>query len=75
MGLNFKLIERMDLLHLDLAYQMLRLEQRMNQASTTIACIYRGIKTRRYLKKVLKARKSATLFIQAVIRKRILKMR
>ena len=65
----------MDALHLELSYRMLRLEQRMSQSATRIACIYRGLKTRRQLREVLKARKSATLFIQANIRRRILKRR
>ena len=47
----------------------------MDKAATRIACIYRGLKTRRQLQKVIKARKSATLLIQALVRKRILKMR
>ena len=74
-SLSYKCVERMDAFHLDLAYRMLRLEQVMYQAATRIACIYRGIKTRRKLKAILKARKSATLFIQAIIKRRILKMR
>jgi len=62
-SLSYKCIERMDTLHLELSYQMLRLEQRMNHAATRIGCIYRGVKTRRRLHKLLKARKSATLLI------------
>ena len=62
----------MDQYHLEFAYMMLRLEQRMSKAATRISCIYRGLKTRRHLREVLKQRKKSTLFIQAIIRRRML---
>lgn len=47
LALNYKLIERMDKHHLEYAYRMLRLEQKIHSASTCISSIYKGIVTRR----------------------------
>ena len=50
--LNSQLIEKMDLLHLEMSYRMMRLEQLLEKAATTIAACYKGLKVRRYYKKI-----------------------
>ena len=53
----------MDPLQLELAYRMLRLEQRFFHAANCIVASWKGIKARRYLRKKLFLRKYATLYI------------
>ena len=60
-------------LELELAFRMLRLDQRLAQAATCIAVCYKGIRVRRALRELLAQRKKATLFIQAAIKIRVLR--
>ena len=62
----------MEPIELDLAFSKLRLEQKFYQAATCITACYRGLKTRRLLKTQLTKRKYAILFIQAVVKRKIL---
>ena len=65
------MVEKMDPLHVELSFKMLRLEQRMADAATVIGSRWHAIKIRRVLREVIKSRKRATLFLQAKIRFRI----
>ena len=71
--LSYKLVESMHPDSLEFAYRMARLDQKMNEAATTIVSSWRGYKTRQSMKKILQARKSALLLIQAMIKRRIMK--
>ena len=74
-ALNYKLAKMLDPLHLELSFQMALLDKRFHLASLTIAAAYRGIRTRRHLSQVLKARKVAILFIQSFVKKRLARLR
>ena len=67
--MNAKLVQTMDPLHLELSYQMALLDKRFHLASLTIAAAYRGLRTRRHLRKILAKRKWAVVTIQRIIRK------
>ena len=68
-SVNAKLVQNMDPLHLELSYQMALLDKRFHLASLTIAAAYRGLRTRRHLRKILANRKWAVLTIQRIMRK------
>ena len=68
-AVNAKLVQTMDPLHLELSYQMALLDKRFHLASLTIAAAYRGLRTRRHLRKILANRKWAVLTIQRIMRK------
>ena len=74
-ALNYKLAKMLDPLHLELSFQMALLDKRFHLASLTIAAAYRGLRTRRHLSQVLKARKAAILFIQSFVKKRLARLR
>lgn len=71
LSLSYKLVERMDPVNLEYAFRMCRLDQKMNEASTTIICCWRGYKTRKMLKTLIRARKSALLLIQYMMKRRM----
>ena len=62
-AVNAKLVQTMDPLHLELSYQMALLDKRFHLASLTIAAAYRGLRTRRNLRRILFNRKWAVLTI------------
>ena len=61
----------MDPTNLEFAYRMLHLDYRMHMAQTTLASIWKGIKTRRIFVKMIIARRRATLFIGGMFRFRL----
>ena len=60
-------------LELELAFRMLRLDQRLSQAATCIVACYKGVRVRRALRELLARRKLSTLYIQAAIKIRVLR--
>ena len=66
--LSYKLIERMNLFDLELAYQMLLTEKQINNAATRISSIWRGVTVRKRLVNLINKRKWATLILQRWIR-------
>ena len=66
--LSYKLIERMNLFDLELAYQMLLTEKQINNAATKISSIWRGVTVRKRLVNLINKRKWATLILQRWIR-------
>ena len=61
--LSYKLIERMNLFDLELAYQMLLTEKKINNAATKISSIWRGVTVRKRLVNLINKRKWATLLL------------
>ena len=73
LSINYKCVERMDPLELEMSFRMLRLEQKLSHAATCIVSCLKGIKTRRRLRNLLARRKLALLFLQAQFKGKILK--
>ena len=65
----------MNYFDLELAYEMLLVEMKMNLAATRIAAIYKGARVRKELKPIIVKRKSATLFIQAIVRFKLIQIK
>ena len=61
--LNSSLIEKMDLLHLEMSYRMMRLDQLMEKAATTIAACYKALKVRRFAKRIKLDMKKSIIII------------
>ena len=73
--LNYKLVEKMDPVSLEYSFRMCRLDQKMHEAATSIVSCWRGYKARRMIVGLLRARKTALLLIQFMVKRKIKKRR
>ena len=68
--LNKELIDKFDIVQLEMAYRLMRLEQIWNESATKIQSIYKGILVRREQRRLKVERKKSILVVQAIVRLR-----